>query len=768
MEFLSYLHFLCSVMFCFMAFFVFLQHWRALLNRVCALFLFCLCLWSFCVTFVHNPWVSKDTAVLFENIGAIGWLFFSSFFLWFILVFTGNKKPVSSKLFIMSLFIVPVLLITRQWSGELITGHVLKPFGWIGRWSDSVWPSLFFSYISVILLTAFFLAFNFGRKTKVEHKKKQAMIMVVYGTIPLFLYFVFNVLPRWIDILDMPPVGDVFMLVGAFGVAYVMSGYRSIIISPTVAAEKILDTMNDLLVLSDVQGTIVSVNTTTLKRLGYERNEIQNKPLQSVFFEPSGAGDLRVKTENGARADNCEVNLRTKDGALLPVNLTASMLQSLGMVIVARDITLEKQAKEELQKSKEELEILVGERTKELNKSNEELHREVAERKKAEAQLRQSQKMEAVGQLAGGIAHDFNNMLGAIIGFAEMIKMKFCANNPELENYSARILEASKSMADLTAKLLAFARKGKYEILPVNFHDIIQDVIKLIEHTFDKRIRIIQHFNAGQAIIMGDRTLLQNMVLNFAVNSRDAMPEGGELTFATELYTFSEEDRKNHTYEIIPGAYILFIVTDTGIGMDGTTKAKVFEPFFTTKEKGKGTGLGLASVYGTVKSHNGYIELESEPHHGAVFRVYLPLAEKQREAKRASAISVQKGSGRILVVDDEALVREMCMAILTDMGYSVTVCRDGRDAVSYYKIHSLEIDLVILDIIMPRIGGYECFKELKKINPQVKALITSGYALDGEAKTIITEGALGFLQKPFDIPFFSNAIKDALQKTPSS
>ena len=397
--------------------------------------------------------------------------------------------------------------------------------------------------------------------------------------------------------------------------------------------------------------------------------------------------------------------------------------------------------------------------------------RDITERKKAlldkeqlEEKLQQSQKMEAIGKLAGGIAHDFNNMLAGIHGFSVMIKNKFSLKNPKLEKYINSIITASEQAADLTAKLLAFARKGKFQMIMVDMHDTIMNVIKILEHTIDKRIKIETDFKAKFATVTGDPTQLQNVILNLAVNARDAMPEGGRLTFASEVVQIDKKFTKNLVHKVNPGTYLQISVADTGVGIDEKMKKRLFEPFFTTKRVGEGTGLGLASVYGTIKNHHGFIDVTSELSEGAMFKIFLMLAKKLKKTLPSVSDEFKPGKGHILIIDDEDLVREVAQEMLAYLGYTVETCKGGYDAIDYYKKNQNKIDLVITDITMPELSGYDCFRELKKINPNVKVLITSGYSIDRDARKLIKEGALGFIPKPFKLDQLSVTIFNVLQE----
>ena len=369
----------------------------------------------------------------------------------------------------------------------------------------------------------------------------------------------------------------------------------------------------------------------------------------------------------------------------------------------------------------------------------------ITERKQMTERLRQMEKMDAIGQLAGGIAHDFNNQLGCIVGYAEMLMRRL--HDPNLLRFADSILNASLRSADLTRQLLAFARKGKYMTAPVDIHAIIHEVVILLQHSIDKRIGMTQHLNATVTTVIGDATQIQSALLNLAINARDAMPHGGEILFATDVVSLEEE---SCDCVIAGGPYIRVSITDTGAGMSREIQSHLFEPFFTTKEQGKGTGLGLAAVYGTVKNHHGAVTVYSEEGHGSTFKVYFPLLEDHANAPiRAVAERPELGALRILVVDDEEGARNILVDMLQELGCTSTVCCDGEEAVLRYQSLWPQIDLVILDMIMPRMGGRDTFIAMRAINPAIRALLSSGYSINGEAQMILDEGVRGFIQKPF-------------------
>lgn len=393
--------------------------------------------------------------------------------------------------------------------------------------------------------------------------------------------------------------------------------------------------------------------------------------------------------------------------------------------------------------------------------------RDVTDSKRLEEQLKQSDKMRAIGQLAGGIAHDFNNQLAGIVGYAEILRKKI-SPDPKLAFYVDNIILATKRASELTSQLLAFARKGKYLSIPVDIHSIVGEVVNILKRTIDKRIIIKQHLDAQQTMTFGDPTQIQNAVLNVALNSRDAMQDGGELLLSTTVVAFEAELCNKHPYEILPGNYIQLCVTDNGIGMDETTKMRIFEPFFSTKEPGKGTGMGLASVYGTMKNHGGAVFVYSEPGHGTTMKLLFPVIVLEKEIIGQPEIEENAitGNAHILLVDDEEFVLDSAARMLEDAGFKVSICRNGKEAIEFYRNNWQSLDLVILDMVMPEKNGKDAFIALKKINPEVIAFLSSGYSLNGEAQKILDEGIKAFIQKPYRWIELSKLINSALKKLP--
>jgi PAS domain S-box-containing protein len=372
---------------------------------------------------------------------------------------------------------------------------------------------------------------------------------------------------------------------------------------------------------------------------------------------------------------------------------------------------------------------------------------DVTEKQKMQERLRQSEKMDAIGQLAGGVAHDFNNQLGGILGYADLLLDHL--KDPTLRQYAEKIISASRHAAELTSQLLAFGRKGKNLNVPVDVHQVIGEAISILERSIDKRIRIVQNLHSQTSVINGDPTQIYNALLNLGINARDAMPEGGELTYATERIQVDSAFIRKNQYDLVPGTYVCISVTDSGIGMSKETQQRVFEPFFTTKKEGQGTGLGLSSVYGTVHNHGGAISVYSELGQGTAFKIYLPTFEAEIWADGQVPQATEAGVGRILLVDDEPVLREVASDMLCSLGYQVETCRDGKEAVDYYNEHWRQIDLVILDMVMPRLDGRGAFAAMRKINPNIRAILSSGYSINERAQSILDDGVMAFVGKPF-------------------
>ncbi|MEW5248760.1 hybrid sensor histidine kinase/response regulator [Microbulbifer sp. 2201CG32-9] len=364
-----------------------------------------------------------------------------------------------------------------------------------------------------------------------------------------------------------------------------------------------------------------------------------------------------------------------------------------------------------------------------------------------EEELRQAHKMQALGELAGGIAHDFNNIIHGISGYAEVIR-EVC-DDPRVLDYSTHILTSAQHAGELTRQLLTFARKGSYRIRNCNTHEIIRDVCAILERTIDRRITISQDLNAGRPHVAGDSAQLKSALLNLGINAKDAMPEGGRLRFST-CNLVVERTTVIGDFEIEAGQYLLVNISDSGTGMTAEVQRRIFEPFFTTKAYGRGAGLGLAAVYGTLHLHKGAIHCQSHQGEGTSFDLYVPVSKGGTAKTRPRSPShYDRRKLKIMLVDDEPIVHSYSKTLFEMHGHQVVCFGSAEEALNHYREHCQNIDLVILDMIMPGMDGQQLFSRLKDLNPNIKAILSTGYSLDSQLQEVLADGILDCIQKPF-------------------
>ena len=382
---------------------------------------------------------------------------------------------------------------------------------------------------------------------------------------------------------------------------------------------------------------------------------------------------------------------------------------------------------------------------------------DISERKKLEEQLHKSQKMEAMGLLAGGIAHDFNNLLTGILGYASLLSLKEEVD-PEVAKAAGIIQRSAERASQLTAQMLGFAERGKNLNVPVELGRVVASVTGALDRTKDSRIRIVASVHTGGGCVLGDPSQLDQVVMNLAINACDAMPHGGQLKITTEPVTLDEAFCREREW-MSPGKYLLLAVSDTGVGIPAENLQRIFDPFFTTKTQGKGTGLGLSMVFGIVKNHGGCVDVRSEAGAGTVFHVYLPESpEGAPKGKGALDQALPRGCGKILLVDDQEPVREVAKDMLEALGYEVITAADGLEGISRYRDLWREIDLVLLDMVMPNMSGGDCFRRMKEINPEARVVLSSGYSMDGSIQDVMNEGILAFIQKPYRLEELSRVV----------
>ncbi len=482
---------------------------------------------------------------------------------------------------------------------------------------------------------------------------------------------------------------------------------------------------------SNLQGKLLEVNPALVEMLGYasEGELLSRNMATDVYADPTERARLIAQHQGQDRFRGVEVNWKRKDGSVLAVRLT-------GRPVVD---------------AKGELEYFEG------------IVENVAERRALEEQLRQSQKMEAVGQLAGGIAHDFNNLLEVIMGYSDLLVESLPPENPH-RRQAEEIYKAGKRAAGLTRQLLAFSRKQVLQPRVLDLNAIVTDLTKLLRRTIGEHIEFSARLAPALARVKADPNQIEQILMNLAVNARDAMLHGGSLRVETTNLRVDEKLALQHT-GLRPGEYVLLIVTDTGSGMDLKVQARVFEPFFTTKEKGKGTGLGLATVYGIVKQSDGYISVESAPGQGTTFRIYLPQVAAEASAPaQAETPPRVTGSETILLVEDEESVRRLARAFLENRGYTVLEARDGAHAIELCERQSQLIHLMVTDVVMPKMSGHELAQRVAPLRPDMRVLFVSGYTGDSLAQL---GPSAAFLEKPFGPGDLVKKVRQILDQKPS-
>lgn len=490
----------------------------------------------------------------------------------------------------------------------------------------------------------------------------------------------------------------------------------------------VLEANPDSVIVYDMEGRVTYLNPTFTRVFGWNLEErLGNK--MDLFVPEEEWPKTKIMIEkilSGEYVSGVETRRYTKTGDIIPVSISGALYNDregnpVGSVVNLRDIS---------------------------------------EQKKLEAQIHQSQKMEAIGTLAGGIAHDYNNLLMGILGNLSLISLDLDSSHP----YRTKINNIEKyvqSGADLTKQLLGFAKGGKYEVKPVDINDLLEKSSEMFRRT-KKEIRIHRKYQKGIWSVEVDPNQIEQVLLNLYVNAGQAMPGGGDLYLQTENVTLNEDQVRHFSAE--SGEYVKISVKDTGVGMDEETIKRVFDPFFTTKNRGRGTGLGLASAYGIIKNHGGIINAHSVEGHGSTFDVYLPASLKKVIQKEHLKREALKGTETILLVDDEDIIIDIGGQILEKLGYRALMARSGKEAIEIYRANKKKINIVILDMIMPDMGGGETYDRLKKINPEIKVLLSSGYSINGQASEIMNRGCNGFIQKPFNVEQLSRKIKEILGK----
>jgi two-component system cell cycle sensor histidine kinase/response regulator CckA len=541
---------------------------------------------------------------------------------------------------------------------------------------------------------------------------------------------------HWLQTIKKPILGLDGVTKQVLGVAIDVTESKRIQLALRQSEDRlktIIESQSDIIFEMDRFGRFTFISPACIEILGYQPREMLGNAF-TVYMQPSDARTLELAYQGMVKHGYPLRSVRNewihKNGSVRYMSLNARIIMGEDGYVIARGSI-----------------------------------RDITELAKLEEQLRHAQKMEAIGSLAGGVAHDFNNLLTGILGYTYLLKAQ--ADDPTRVKELANTIEAAaESAEELTKQLLGFARKGKNQNIPVDIVAVVQKVLDLIERTIGKQIEVITDFEESHAYILGDPTQMEQVLLNLALNARDAMLglNGGELRFRTEHIRLDGPAWET-PFRLPPGEYLKISVQDTGIGIAPELQSRIFEPFFTTKELGKGTGLGLAVVYGIVKNHGGAIQVKSKQNSGTVFETLLPLFRGEHPTLEQRPPMV-KGRGIILLVEDHELVRDAGAAMLRALGYTVVTAKDGEEGLAYFQKHAHEIDLAVLDMVMPNMDGPTCFRNMKKLQPNVRAILTTGYGLNNKVQELLDEGMYGFIQKPYRIDALSAVVSEALESTP--
>jgi two-component system, cell cycle sensor histidine kinase and response regulator CckA len=484
----------------------------------------------------------------------------------------------------------------------------------------------------------------------------------------------------------------------------------------------------DAIVIYDMEGRVRYVSPVFTLLFGWTLAEVKGRriPFLPDFEKEATLAIIGELLDSGTPCHGYESRRYTKAGRLIDVSISASRYDDhegkpSGLLVILRDISGQK---------------------------------------KLMAQLRHAERMESIGTLAGGIAHDFNNLMMGIQGNVSLMLRNLSPEHPHFSKLQS-IEKSLDSGARLTGHLLGYARKGQYEIKPVNFSGIVRETAETFART-RREIVVHQELSGSLPAVLGDRVQMEQILMNLYINAADAMPEGGDLYLRGRVVEHTTITGR--PYKPKPGRYLCLGVTDTGSGIDPQILPRIFDPFFTTKEMGRGTGLGLASSYGIVKAHGGYIDVSSDPGEGTTFTIFLPVSRDFPEEKAGAATRAGQGKGRILLVDDEEIVVAVGKEMLETMGYEVVGVISGREALDHFKNNGASFDLVIIDMIMPGMGGGELFDRIRRIDADARVLLSSGYAVDGQASEILSRGCDGFIQKPFGLAQLADKVKELMPR----
>ncbi len=562
---------------------------KALVNRICVGLFLCFAFWSFSLTFIHNLDTTKAAVFTFDKIGALGWASFSSFFLWFVLAFTGKKNILKKKWLYVLLLGIPVLFMFINWNHLLFPDFIKKYYGWKSQHSHSIWIYLFYVNYLTFMGIGLFLIINSRRKTQNSIHKKQALVIFTTTMTALVLGSFTDVVFPVLGLHMIPNIADSFVLILVLGIVYAMVKYKFLTITPAAAANDIIFTMNDCLILLDLQGNIVTANKATLETLAYEQKQLDNVPVSILFTAAEINRGIVEEITGESNFKDKELAFKTREGKEVPVLFSKSILKDNaetpgGIVCIAKDIS---------------------------------------ERKKLEEEILKTKRLESIGILAGGIAHDFNNLLSVILGNISLVQLEVSPQD-KIYKFLSDLEKAALKAGEITGKFISFSQGGWLMREKITLSDILKNAMESEPGLQNENISYEIDIPEDLLPIHGDKRQLSQVMLNLFLNAIEAMPgeEGGRIVVSAENTTITPENQ----FQLKPGKYVRILIEDNGTGIPAEILDKVFDPYFSTKEKGtqKGLGLGLTLCYSIIKRHDGHIHLKSEQGKGTTVFIHLP------------------------------------------------------------------------------------------------------------------------------------------------
>ncbi|MGE5669961.1 MAG: response regulator [Fibrobacterota bacterium] len=695
-------------------------------NRAYAVFAFNFAFWAL-IIFAEWNFQSEQSLKLFAYLEPFAWLFTTFLVLRFIYILI--KRPFDIPYRVIQCT-VAAWVIYAAFSGGFIHGFKKEYWGVLALVNDIYYPAIFMVSVIPSCWGVYLLIKTITSTSDSLHKIHVGYLTI--GSIIMYIIVLFDSTIRasLLKMSSIPSISSFLLLIQSAFVFIAILRHRFLNPDLRDVAQQIFARINECVIQLNLDQSISNVNDATFAFFG--KDLLYSSSLTQLFGE-------QYRFHNDYT--NLEIVFSNNDTfrhGLLSQSSLFIQGRFIGKLVIIRDITLNRQ--ETLQR------ITLEKQVQQMNVS----------------------RLEALGKLAGGIAHDFNNILSVISGSATLLRMHLLKKDDKAANLSMNIIKTAQDASLLTRKMLTFARQHKQDVSYFDLHETIDDVVTMLYHTLEKRFSLHNTITAEHHQIKGDRIQIQNMLLNIAINACDAMPDGGYLHIRTANKVLPTDFTASYNKDASGGLYIIVDIEDNGIGMTQELQKNIFEPFFTTKQKGKGTGLGLATAYGTAVGHKGFIIVKSESGKGSAFQIFLPVSNNPHIVEAETSLEINYGKGQLLIVDDEVNILHSTSEMLREIGYTTTVCSSGEDALKLFRGNANAFDLVILDVLMPLMNGAQCAAAMKQLNPDVKILFISGFLGDISTQDAAVVSTMiqpdNFIQKPFTIEQLSNAVKKLIKK----